>query len=275
MRPSALATSAMRTLLLATMAVMTAGAAPVATGGARSIELSTPFGARAGWRFIATQGAEIPDPLGEATDKAPGPIRLCISPDGGNTCRPSVDGLLAGPEKDDLFSQPHFLNDTRIVRPRPDLPILLIQAASLHSGDGDQRVATVALSYDRARDSFLPVYEGRTGRNNNQENRYVEAGPLRGAIISAEPASDAPFGFWITVDRLGRGNRYWQVLRYRSATIYGDGNPLAVIDSEMPNIQQQLGLWRPGTKPPLPAGACPKPRIVKRELWCTDRPSQE
>lgn len=266
--------SALRPLLLAALTVMTTGAAPAGTGGAESIELSTPFGARTEWRFTATPGAAIPDPLGDPTDKAPGPIRLCISADGGRSCRPNLEGLLAGPDKDDLFSQPHFLNDVRIVRPRQDLPLLLIQVASLHSGDGDQRVATVALTYDRALDRFAPVYEKQTGRNNNQEIRYVEAGPLRGAIVSAEPTNDAPFGFWITIDRLGRGNRYGRVLRYRSATIYGDGNPLAVIDSEMPNIQQRLGMWRPGSRPPLPAGSCPKPRIVKQELWCIDRPGR-
>ncbi len=29
-------------------------------------------------------------------------------------------------------------------------------------------------------------------------------------------------------------NRYHQIMRYRSATRYGDGNPLAVIDCECP-----------------------------------------
>jgi hypothetical protein len=221
--------------------------------------------------LIASQGPEIPDPLGDAADKAPSVVRLCLSPDGGRTCRPVLDHLLAGRDKDDLFSQPHFLNDFRIVHPRPDLPLLLVQVASLHSGDGDQRVATVALIYDRAGDAFLPAYEKQTGRNNNQEIRYAEAGPLRGAIISAEPTSDAPFGFWMSVSRIGPDGRYRPSLRYRSATIYGDGNPLAVIDSEMPNLQQRLGLWRPGARLPLPAGPCPKPRLVKRELWCSDR----
>lgn len=274
MKMTVLKASALRFLLLAALTVMMAGAAPAGTRGSQSVELSAPFGARTGWRFTATQGPATPDPLDDPTDKAPGPIRLCISADGGRSCRPNLEGLLAGPDKDDLFSQPHFLNDVRIVRPRQDLPLLLIQVASLQSGDGDQRVAMVALTYERALDRFAPVYEKQTGRNNNQEIRYVEAGQLRGAIISAEPTNDAPFGFWITVDRLGRGDRYARVLRYRSATIYADGNPLAVIDSEMPNIQQRLGMWRPGSKPPLPAGSCRKPRIVKQELWCIDKPGQ-
>lgn len=62
-----------------------------------------------------------------------------------------------------------------------------------------------------------------------------------------------------------------QVLRYRSATRYGDGNPLAVIDSEMPNMAQRLGLWNPGALLPLPAGACPSPHLVGLALWCVQR----
>jgi hypothetical protein len=58
------------------------------------------------------------------------------------------------------------------------------------------------------------------------------------------------------------------VLRYRSATHYGDGNRLAVIDSEMPNIQKKLGLWKPGQKLPLPQAGCQRPRLVRTELWC-------
>ena len=244
---------------------------PQSTSTLSSIELSKPFGARPGWRFSASQGPEISDPLRDATDKAPGVIRLCLSPDTGRTCRPSFDRLLAIEDKDDLFSQPHYLEDARIVHPRPNLPVLLIQAASLHSGDGDQRVATTALIYDHASDAFIPVYEKQTGRNNNQEIRYVETEPLRGAIISAEPTNTRPFGFWIAINRIGPGNRYRQVLRYRSATLYGDGNPLAVIDSEMPNIKQRLDLWHPGSKLQSPAGPCPRPHLIKRELWCSSK----
>ncbi|MGH9711589.1 MAG: hypothetical protein ACRD37_13690, partial [Candidatus Acidiferrales bacterium] len=61
---------------------------------------------------------------------------------------------------------------------------------------------------------------------------------------------------------------YKTVLRYRSATHYGDNNPLAVIDSEMPNIEWRLGYWKPGMALPLPSGACPKPHLIHMELWC-------
>lgn len=170
-----------------------------------SLNLSEPFGAHPGWRFSASQGPDIADPLGDAADRVPGTIRLCVSPDGGRTCRPSLDGVLAGPTGSDMFSQPHFLDYARIVHPRSDFPLLLIAVASLHSGDGDQRVATVALGYDRAHDTFVPAYRNRTGRNRNEETRYVATGALRGAIIAVEPTPNAPFGFWVTVAKIGGG----------------------------------------------------------------------
>ena len=146
------------------------------------------------------------------------------------------------PADDDLYAEPHELRRAAIVHPPGHAPLLLVQLASLHSVNGNQRIATQLFAYDRSADRFRLAYQRRVGRNNNEEVRYIEQGPLAAAVIAAEPTQDAPFGFWITVDRLGAGQRYHPVLRYRSATRYGDGNPLAVIDSEMPNIQQRLAL---------------------------------
>ena len=202
---------------------------------------------------------------------APGVIRLCISADGGRTCRPDLSNLLKlakGGGEDDIFAEPHFLYEARIVQPRPEEALLLLKVASVLSGDSDQRLVMVALAYDRKLDNFVPVYTAQTGHNNNQEIRYIEQDPLKGAIISANPTEDAPFGFWIVVNRPEGDGSYRQVLRYRSATHYNDGNPLAAIDSEMPNIQQRLGLWRPGSPLPLPAQPCPRPRLKQMELWC-------
>ena len=252
-------------LLLAAL-LLTGGAAAPTKGVISSIDLSGPFDTRSAWRFIATQGPETADPIVDGT--APGAISLCITEDKGRSCRPDLQRALRLPEGDDLFSEPHFLNLARIVHPAAGRALLLVQIASLLSADGDQRVATQALAYDRTRDAFLPVYAYRTGRNNNQEVRYIASGLLKGAIISAEPTDRAPYGYWISVNRLAPGAAYRQVLKYRSATRYADGNSLAVIDSEMPAIAQRLGLWRPGQPLPLPAGPCPRPHLSGGALWC-------
>jgi hypothetical protein len=249
------------------MAAVLCAGIPAFAGPVASIDLSQQAGTRGPWRFTASQAPDMPDPIG-MEDKVPGAIRLCLSANGQRTCQGDLLRLLHIPPSDDDFSEPHFLNDARVVHPRDGESLLLVMASSLHSVNGDQRVALALLAYDRAQDTFALAYRKTTGRNNNQEIRYIDSGPLRGAVISAEPTENAPFGFWITVDRLSADRRYTQALRYRSATHYGDGNPLAVIDSEMPTIEQRLGLWHPGMRLPLPAGKCANPRLIHQELWC-------
>lgn len=244
------------------LALLLGGASAASAGVISAIDLSKPFGTRTPWALTATQGADV-----EAVveGKEPGAIVLCISNDNGRSCRPDLQLVPRFPG--DLYAETHYLIDPEIVHPSANQSLLLLRTASLHSVNGDQLVFTRLLSYDRTRDRFVPVYEQSTSRNNNQEIRYIKAGPLKGAVIWAEPTENAPFGYWITVSRLAAG-RYAQVLRYRSATRYGDGNSLAVIDSEMPNIQQHLGLWQPGAPLPLPAGSCPRPHLVRSALWC-------
>lgn len=238
------------------------------TAMAKPGELASINWPNSAWRLTATQGPEVPDPvMDEGT--VPGAIRLCLSKDGGRSCSPALPNLLAlshGPG--DTYSDAHYLNDARIVYPREGSPLLLVGVSSIHAVNNDQRVGFAALTYDKAKDGFTLAYRAQTGRNNNQEIRYMESGPLRGAIIWAEPTSDAPFGFWITVSKPGANGIYTQALRYRSATRYGDGNPLAAIDSDMPNILQRLGLWHPGMKLPVPNAKCTTPHLKAGALWC-------
>nr|WP_206364865.1 hypothetical protein [Sphingomonas populi] len=233
-----------------------------------TMDLSKPFATRSPWRFTATQGPDTNDtPSAEGTE--PGAIRLCISKDGGRSCHPSLNTLLIAPggNANDTFSQPHYLGMPTLLHPATGVTLLRIEADSLHAGNGDQLHGTALLRYDRAADAFVTVYERFVGHNNNQEIRYIDAGPLRGAVITAEPTQDAPFGYWITISRFA-GTSYKQALRYRSATRYGDNNPLAVIDAEMPNIFSRLGLWHSGQPLPRPAQGCARPHMVKGALWC-------
>jgi hypothetical protein len=233
-----------------------------------NIDLSKPFHARSAWRLVATQGPQTPDPMfGEGT--VPGSVVLCLE-EGAGPCDPSVGAMPRTAGAAASGRDAHYLDVSQVVYPRGPAaaPLLLIRTASLHSGDGDQAVFTQLLAYRPTADRFVQVYGHVTGRNNNQEARFVGSGPLRGDVISAEPTDDKPYAFWVSVSELTPAYTYVQVLRYRSATRYGDGNPLAVIDSEMANIEGRLRLWRPGAPLPLPAGSCPKPRLTKMELWC-------
>ena len=255
--------------VMAAAAPATGRAAPSAPAAIAAIDLAGPFDTRSPWRFTATQGPAAADPASLPGDEAPGAVTLCLRSGASGPCDPQLQTPLRAPaSNDDLFVTPHYLGRADVAPGAAGRPLLLVQTASLHSGDGDQLVLTQALAYERAADRFVRVYSHLTGRNNNQEVRFIETGALKGDIISAEPTENAPYGFWISVNVLTSAPAYKEVLRYRSATRYGDGNPLAVIDSEMANIEQRLGLWRPGAPPPLPAGACPKPHLVRMELWC-------
>jgi hypothetical protein len=236
-----------------------------------NIDLSKSFSTREAWRFIATQG---PPSAGNDTasgSEEPGQIQLCLQPTSSAPCDPQLlSALRAATSANDDFTQPHYLNSVKIVYPRgsSDQPLLFVQTASLHSGDGNQLVLTQALAYDNSQNRFLRIYQYSTGTNNNEEVRYISSGRLKGDIISVDPTGDAPYGYWVTVNVFTRQYTYKIVLRYRSATHYGDNNPLAVIDSEMPNIEQRLGYWKPGMALPLPSGGCPRPRLIRTELWC-------
>lgn len=233
-----------------------------------SIDLSKPFSTREAWRFIVTQGPSV---SGLYDEKAPGQIYLCLGATGSTTCDPQLlNALDASSGTNDRFTQPHFLNAVKIVYPRgsADQPLLFVQTASLHSGDGDQLVLTQVLAYEDSRNRFIRIYQHTTGRNMNQEVRYIPSGRLKGDIVSAEPTENAPYGYWVSVNVLAPKYAYKTVLRYRSATHYGDNNLLAVIDSEMPNIERRLGYWKPGMPLPLPPSPCARPRLIHMELWC-------
>ena len=236
-----------------------------------NIDLSKPFSTGEPWRFIAKQGPPVSGDETASGDEQPGRIQLCLQETPSAPCDPQLlTALYAASSADDYSAQPHYLDAVKIVYPRgsTDPPLLFVQTASLQSANGNQVVLTQVLAYENSQKRFARVYQYTTGRNNNQEVRYIGTGRLRGDIISVEPTENAPYGYWVTVNVLTPQYTYKTLLRYRSATHYGDNNPLAVIDSEMPNIQQRLGYWKSGMALPLPSGACPTPRLIHMELWC-------
>jgi hypothetical protein len=209
-------------------------------------------------------------------NNAPGALTLCLHKEPAAPCvsAPVTPPLRTTPPNYPAW-EPHYLFTAKAVYPRgpKGAPFLLIITGSLNSGDGGQLVATQLVAYDPGRDAFRRVYEKGTGHNNNEEVRFVPEGPLRGSVITAEPQEHLPYGYWIVVNSLTPAGTYRQVLRYRSATLYNDGNRLAVIDSEMPNIERRLGIWRPGQPIPTPhlgssGKPCLKPTLRHSELWC-------
>lgn len=255
------------TLALATVVA----AQSIAWSVISNVDLSRPFSTRETWHFIASQGPSVSGDETASGGEEPGKIQLCLRTVPTAPCDPQLqNSLRVASGANDLYAQPHYLKAVKIVYPRGSAqqPLLFVQTGSLHSGDGDQLVLTQMLAYENSQDRFVRVYQYTTGTNNNEEVRYISSGKLKGDIISVDPTENAPFGYWVIVNALTPQYTYKRVLRYRSATHYNDNNPLAVIDSEMPNIELRLGYWKPGMALPLPSGACPKPRLIHMELWC-------
>jgi hypothetical protein len=236
-----------------------------------NIDLSRPFSTREAWRFIATQGPPVAGDDTASGGEEPGRLQLCLRATPSAPCDPQLlNALRAASSANDFFTQPHYLNAVKIVYPRgsTDQPVLFVQTASMHSGDGGQLGLTQVLAYENSQNRFVRIYQYTTGKNRNEEVRYISSGRLKGDIISVDPTENAPYAYWVTVNVVTPQYTYKTVLRYRSATHYGDNNRLAVIDSEMPDIERRLGYWKPGMALPLPSGGCPRPRLVRMELWC-------
>ena len=265
--------------MLAALIAAVASSGPVqdaeprpAPQGAR-VELTKTFHTRSPWRLDVTEGPATEDYAG---NNAPGPLTLCLRRGPAGPCISDVvDPTRKAAASGDPAWEPHYLFTAKAVYPHGSNaePFLLIVTGSLNSGDGDQIVATQLLTYERGRDAFRRVFAKSVGRNNNEEVRFVTEGPLRGSVITAEPQTRRPYGYWIEIDSPTNAGAYLQRLRYGSATRYNDGNPLTVIDSEMPDIERQLGLWKPGEPIPLPPSRagdhpCRKPTLQGAELWC-------
>jgi len=255
---------------LAGLAIAEPVPAPHPPAQGTAFDLAKPFHTRSAWRLVVTEGAPVKD---YGDNDAPGPLTLCLhkGPTGPCLSSPVTPPLGATASNNAPTWEPHYLIATKVVYPRGPkaAPFLEIITGSLNSGDGDQLVSIQLVKYDVEQDTFQRIYTNGTGHNNNEEIRFITEGPLRGDVISAEPQDHLPYGYWIAVNRLTPTDTYRQILRYRTATLYNDGNSLAVIDSEMPNIEGRLGFWKPGDPLPTPQGkSCLKPVLRHTELWC-------
>jgi hypothetical protein len=232
------------------------------------IDLTQPFETVSPWTLVIVRES-VPPPHVE--DLEHGPISVCIAgsrvPDCSARLYNQVDSQYS------WFNTPYELLDSRVVYAGRNnrRPMLLIRVCGAPSGDGDCAIATALYGYDRRADRFYQAFLNVTGRNRNQATRFVESGPLRGHVIVDYPTENAPYSYWIEVYQPGTSEHYVRVLRYRGHTGYGDGNSLAVADSEMPEILRRLDLWRPGDALPVPpanSDNCAHPVMRKREEWC-------
>ena len=240
------------------------------------LDLTQSFQTKSRWTLVA---AKQPDEESSAEDGAGnrrGAVSLCFVENNEPDC--SEETFLAKYREDKISidSGPGpfyelFMSDVVFAGPGRTLPLLRIKSCTMNGANGNCGVSTFLFAYDRKAERFRVVFFNMTGRNNNQETRFVENGPLLGSVIVAYPTSDAPFTYFVEVYKRTFDSEYSLALGYRGHTGYGDGNPLAVIDSEMPETLRRLGFWKAGDALPVPPsmpGGCTRLVMRKGVEWC-------
>lgn len=230
------------------------------------IDLTQPFATVTQWTFVVAQ--EGAPPTDEIEDH--GPIHVCLVKANTPDCS---ENLYQASKEQPPFDAPYQLLASNVVYAGQNRsnPLLYVQLCGAEAVNGNCGKATALYRYERGGDRFIRVFRNLTGRNNNEATHFVEHGQLQGNVIVDYPTENAPYTYWIEVYRPNESGEYVQVLRYRGRTGYGDGNPLAVADSEMPEILSHLGLWKPGDALPVPAhlpGVCSRLYMRLGEEWC-------
>jgi len=137
----------------------------------------------------------------------------------------------------------------------------------LTAASGGPRL-TAVWTYNANSDQFDQIFDHAARGQNNGEIRIITNGPLAGDIVIDRAGQHAPYRYDITVYRL-LNSRYREILSYAGNSKYNDGNPMPVIDAEMPEIERRLHLWKPGDPLPTPMRThCSKLELRSGIEWC-------
>lgn len=240
------------------------------------VDLTRPFRTKTPWAFVVGKEPDKP-----GTDKQPwlwepGAVSPCFVNSGAVDCSEMmfhasyIEQNTVRDSGERLFYE-FFQSAIVYSGPRKRQPLLMVRTCTRPGTNGNCGVSTFLFDYDGKADRFQDVFFSFTGRNHNEETRFIDKGPLIGNVIVAEPTRNAPYTYWVEVYKRNASGKYARSLRYRGKTEYGDGNHLAVIDSEMPAILKRLKLWKPGQALPVPPkmpDRCTRLFMRKGVMWC-------
>jgi hypothetical protein len=247
------------------------------------VDLTKPFGTTSRWTLVIGKQPDEESTTEDGAGSPRGTISACFVKNAEPDCSEAMfleeyqeQRTTLSPGRRPFYEL--IANDVVYSGPGKTMPLLMMKACTTPGGaNGNCGVATFLFDYDRKADRFQSVFFNVTGRNNNEETRFVEARPLLGAVIIAEPFSGTPrpranpYAYSVEVYKRNVAGIYARVLSYRGGTSYGDGNPLAVIDSEMPETLRRLGLWKVGDPLPIPKlmpATCKRLVMRKGVEWC-------
>lgn len=213
-------------------------------------DLAAPFHARSKWQFVTRQDP----PQDAALGTVPGNLHFCFVNDGAQNC---VD------------SDFNVLGSSQIEYPTPTShePVLVVELVDQVSVTGGGR-ATLIWAYNAKTDRFEQIFDHAVNRNTNGEIRLITSGPLAGAIVMDSAGGRPTYRYHITVYRIENSD-VREVLSYDGNSKYNDGNPMPVIDAEMPEIERRLHLWNPGDPLPTPVRTQCSSLVMKHGVeWC-------
>jgi hypothetical protein len=240
-------------------------------------DLTAAFGTRSDWTLVVVANALDDSRVTQSDDAYDRPISICLVRGTIPDCSQEKFRAWYRSRDPAYANQKHLFFEyfkSRVVHTGDGRALLNLELCTQHAFNGDCGVSTFLLAYDRPNDRFRVVLGSVVGRNNNQETRFIDHGPLRGAVVVAEPTVRAPFVYSIEVHRPAADGTYRLALQYRGRTGYEDGNPLPVIDSEMPTILSHFGVWKPGDPPPMPPAlpeGCSRVQVRRGVEWCAPR----
>jgi len=236
-----------------------------------SIDLSEPFHTKSRWSFVVTQEPASSTRIDVESDL--GLIHFCFVHNDKPDCTELAGWSLAGGYGIGDFNT---LARAEVVRPSGKTPLLMAVGMFNSGGPGSANPTTILWTYRPESDRFERIFSNHSAANNNEETRLIMSGRLAGDIIVSTAPWSAPYHYGIIVYRPSRFGQYVEGLRFTGKTRYRDGNPLAVIDSEMPAILRRLHLWKPGDplpRPPTMPSRCSGLELRKDGTeWCVGAP---
>jgi hypothetical protein len=232
-----------------------------------TVELTKSFQTKSKWNFVVTQEPASSTRIEEESEL--GLVHFCFVHNDKPDCSEIAGRPLASGNGIVEFNT---LARAEVVRPSGSKPLLMAVGMFYSGGPGSANPTTILWTYRSESDRFKRIFSHSSAANNNEETRLIVSGPLAGDIIVSTAPWSAPYHYGITLYRPSTNGHYVERLRFAGKTRYMDGNPLAVIDSEMLAILTRLHLWKPGD--PLPRPPAMPSRCGALELhkdgteWC-------
>jgi hypothetical protein len=248
----------MLVLVSGLMSAVSAGAAdPLSFGVVSTTDLTSVFHTKTKWSLVITH-----EPYdGGAGDTPVGNLHFCFVHDGKTSCSNT--------------SPYNIFESSSTFQPRDKSQNPLIVVTAGWTGGGSAFLyGPLIWAYHPKLARFDLIFSATENKSNNGEVRFITSGPLAGDVVLDRLTSPWPYRYNIVVYRLLRSESYVKILDYNGNTTEGDGNALAVIDAEMPQIEQRLHVWKLGDPLPtisqnsMPPQCKTGIRLQKGLLWC-------